>query len=132
MDNERITSANINAGEMRSEVNLRPQYLDDYIGQQGVKQNLKIFIEAAKLRGEPLDHVLPSGEISDGTEDMGPSFFREYKFKLEKLYDKFYTAKGAALARQRREIAKAFYESLYREVNTGYTAGKKMLQECLR
>ncbi len=58
MDNERITSANINAGEMRSEVNLRPQHLDDYIGQQGVKQNLKIFIEAAKMRGEPLDHVL--------------------------------------------------------------------------
>ncbi len=58
MDNERITSANINSGESRSEINLRPQHLKDYIGQQGVKQNLKIFIEAAKLRKEPLDHVL--------------------------------------------------------------------------
>ena len=58
MENERITSANINSGELRSELNLRPQYLSDYIGQQGVKQNLKIFIEAAKMRGEPLDHVL--------------------------------------------------------------------------
>ena len=39
-------------------MSLRPQYLDDYIGQKGVKENLKIFIEAARRRGEPLDHVL--------------------------------------------------------------------------
>ena len=35
----------------------RPQTLDDYIGQKKVTDNLKIFIEAAKLRKEPLDHV---------------------------------------------------------------------------
>ncbi len=58
MENERITSAGINPGEARQEVSLRPQYLDDYIGQKGVKDNLKIFIEAARRRGEPLDHVL--------------------------------------------------------------------------
>lgn len=58
MDNERITSAGCNPGEARQEIGLRPQHLDDYIGQQGVKENLKIFIEAAKLRNEPLDHVL--------------------------------------------------------------------------
>ncbi|MCI8609211.1 MAG: Holliday junction branch migration DNA helicase RuvB [Firmicutes bacterium] len=58
MENERITSADINVGELRQEVTLRPQRLDEYIGQQNAKENLKIFIEAAKLRGEPLDHVL--------------------------------------------------------------------------
>ncbi len=58
MDNERITSANISPGEIRQETTLRPQTLDDYIGQKDAKDNLKIFIEAAKLRGEPLDHVL--------------------------------------------------------------------------
>lgn len=58
MENERITSAGINPGEAQQEVSLRPQYLDDYIGQKGVKENLKIFIEAARRRGEPLDHVL--------------------------------------------------------------------------
>ena len=58
MEKERITSAGINPGEARQEASLRPQYLDDYIGQRGVKDNLKIFIEAAKRRGEPLDHVL--------------------------------------------------------------------------
>ena len=58
MENERITSAGVNPGESRQEASLRPQYLEDYIGQQGVKENLKIFIQAAKLRNEPLDHVL--------------------------------------------------------------------------
>ncbi len=58
MENERITSAASKSGEGKIEAGLRPQHLDDYIGQQGVKENLKIFIEAARLRGEPLDHVL--------------------------------------------------------------------------
>lgn len=81
---------------------------------------------------EPIYNVLPGGRISDGTADTAPSFFREYKFKLEKLYDKFYTAKGAALAQERREIAAAFYESLYREVNTGYASGRQRLEELVR
>lgn len=55
---ERITAAELGEGEERSEVTLRPQTLDDYIGQKKAAENLKIFIEAAKLRGEPLDHVL--------------------------------------------------------------------------
>lgn len=56
---ERITqSSTVGFLEERQETNLRPQQLDDFIGQKTVKENLKIFIEAAKLRGEPLDHVL--------------------------------------------------------------------------
>ena len=43
------------------ETSLRPQYLKDYIGQEKVKQNLKIYIEAAKQRKESLDHVLLYG-----------------------------------------------------------------------
>ena len=58
MAEDRITSTNSYIGEARQEAGLRPQTLDDYIGQQGVKDNLKIFIEAAKLRHDPLDHVL--------------------------------------------------------------------------
>ena len=81
---------------------------------------------------EPIYRVLPDGRISDGTEDQSSSFFHEYKFKLEKLYDKFYTAKGTQLAQQRREIAVAFYESLYREVNTGYLSGRELLGERLK
>ncbi len=58
MAEDRITSTNSYIGEARQEAGLRPQTLDDYIGQQTVKDNLKIFIEAAKLRHDPLDHVL--------------------------------------------------------------------------
>lgn len=58
MDEERITAVSANFNEEKSEIGLRPQTLDDYIGQRTATDNLKIFIEAAKLRGEPLDHVL--------------------------------------------------------------------------
>ena len=55
---ERITAAELGQGEERSEMTLRPQKLEEYIGQKKATDNLKIFIEAAKLRNEPLDHVL--------------------------------------------------------------------------
>ena len=44
--------------DVKIEGSLRPQYLKDYIGQAKAKQNLKVYIDAAKLRGDPLDHVL--------------------------------------------------------------------------
>ena len=47
--------------EEKSEYSLRPQYLNEYIGQEKVKDNLRIFIEAAKKRKEPLDHLLLYG-----------------------------------------------------------------------
>ena len=43
------------------ETSLRPQYLREYIGQEKVKSNLKVYIEAAKERGDSLDHVLLYG-----------------------------------------------------------------------
>ena len=55
---ERITQSSAAPFEEKQETSLRPQRLDDFIGQRSVKENLKIFIEATKLRGEPLDHVL--------------------------------------------------------------------------
>jgi holliday junction DNA helicase RuvB len=47
--------------DLRNEVNLRPRTLQEYIGQEEVKNNLRVFIEAAQNRGEALDHVLFSG-----------------------------------------------------------------------
>ncbi len=47
--------------DMHNEVSLRPHSLEEYVGQQKVKENLRIFIEAAKQRTEPLDHVLLHG-----------------------------------------------------------------------
>ena len=58
---ERIVSPKNKAGEVGLDVGLRPQNLDEYIGQDRVKENLRILIEAAQSRGEALDHVLIYG-----------------------------------------------------------------------
>ena len=55
---KRVISTQVQEEDIKIEKNLRPQTLDDYIGQQKEKKNLKVYIEAAKLRGESLDHVL--------------------------------------------------------------------------
>ena len=52
------------------ENNLRPQHLEDYIGQEKAKQNLKIYLEAAKRRGEPVDHILLYGPPGLGKTTM--------------------------------------------------------------
>ena len=56
-----ISTEALDKEEEKSEYSLRPQYLNDYIGQEKVKDNLRIFIEAAKKRKEPLDHLLLYG-----------------------------------------------------------------------
>ena len=55
---ERITQTELAGQEEMQEFTLRPQSLDEYVGQKGATDNLKVFIEAAKKRGEALDHLL--------------------------------------------------------------------------
>ncbi len=57
----RIITPDYTAEDAETEPSLRPRTLDDYTGQEKVKKNLKIYIEAAKQRGEALDHVLLYG-----------------------------------------------------------------------
>lgn len=54
----RMIETNFTEEDIKIEGSLRPQYLKDYIGQEKAKENLKVYIEAAKQRGEALDHVL--------------------------------------------------------------------------
>ena len=54
----RIITTEVTEEDKRIEPNLRPQSLNDYIGQEKLKANLKVYIDAAKARGESLDHVL--------------------------------------------------------------------------
>ena len=77
---------------------------------------------------EPLYTVLPNGQVPDGTDDRDPSFFQEYKYKLEGLYDKFYTARGAEIAAGRRQAAVAFYSSMLQEVSETQQKGAAMLR----
>lgn len=55
---KRVISTELMEEDVKIESSLRPQLLQDYIGQQKAKENLKVYIEAAKQRGESLDHVL--------------------------------------------------------------------------
>ena len=55
---KRIITTETLEEDQKIEGSLRPQYLEDYIGQTKAKETLKIYIEAAKARGEALDHVL--------------------------------------------------------------------------
>ncbi|WP_439444264.1 Holliday junction branch migration DNA helicase RuvB [Listeria aquatica] len=61
MEDRIVSSENVNQEEISFETSLRPQLLTEYIGQDKVKQNLAIFIEAARQREEALDHVLLYG-----------------------------------------------------------------------
>ncbi len=58
MVKERVTSAKPSHEELKSEALLRPKKLDDFVGQEELKANLKVFIAAAKARNEALDHVI--------------------------------------------------------------------------
>jgi Holliday junction DNA helicase RuvB len=53
-----MTGERLDSEEAFAETSLRPKRLSEYIGQKNVTDNLKVFIEAARMRGEPLDHVL--------------------------------------------------------------------------
>ncbi|UXR77407.1 Holliday junction branch migration DNA helicase RuvB [Staphylococcus sp. IVB6227] len=61
MEHDRMMDGHENTFDDDIELSLRPEYLRQYIGQSAIKSNLEVFIQAAKLREEPLDHVLLFG-----------------------------------------------------------------------
>ena len=61
MESERIVTTSALSETERNDKSLRPRWLADYIGQEATKKKLKIFMDAARARGEALDHVLLSG-----------------------------------------------------------------------
>ncbi len=61
MENRRIITSSFQTEDIEVEQKLRPQTLDNYIGQENIKSNMKIFMQAAKQRKEALDHVLLYG-----------------------------------------------------------------------
>lgn len=99
----------------------------DAVGAMGIARTLLY----NGREGEPLYSLLPDGQISEGTGDAEPSFFHEYKYKLEKLYDRFYTPKGAELAAQRRQAAVDFYHAMLHEVGDSRTVGRAVLDALL-
>ena len=80
MDDDRLITSSMLAEDENCEFSLRPRFLAEYIGQGNVKEHIGVYIHAAKLRGEALDHTLlygppgrppPSGKTSK-TPFWGP------------------------------------------------------------
>lgn len=99
----------------------------DVAGAMGVARTL---LYNGKM-GEPLYSIGADGRVSDGAGDEAASFFQEYRFKLERLYDAFMTRRGRELALQRRAAAETFYRSLLEEVRGTLEPGRELLQDFL-
>ncbi|MBI4764391.1 MAG: Holliday junction branch migration DNA helicase RuvB [Deltaproteobacteria bacterium] len=83
MKPERIINPELTEEEIRLEAGLRPKGLSEFIGQEEVKNNLKVFIQAALERGEALDHVLLYGFPGLGKTTLANIIAQELKVNLK-------------------------------------------------
>ena len=73
----RIVAPEYTGDDVDTEISLRPKTLDEYIGQDKAKENLSIYIKAAKMRNEALDHVLLYGPPGLGKTTLSGIIARE-------------------------------------------------------
>ena len=91
-DAERLVTGDLTADDLDVERSLRPQHLDDYCGQEHIKQSLRILIQAAQSRGECLDHVIFSGPPGLGKTTLATVIANELGAQIK-------TTSGPAIAR---------------------------------
>ncbi len=89
---ERMVGSELTAEDLDVDRTLRPQRLDDYCGQEHIKQSLRVLIEAAQSRGETLDHVIFSGPPGLGKTTLATVIANELGAQIK-------TTSGPAIAR---------------------------------
>jgi len=119
MEEEKIINpelANDDGQEEILEKTLRPQTLSEYIGQNKVKENMKIYIEAAKKRGEPLDHCLLYGPPGLGKTTLSTIISNEMKSNIKITSGPAITKAGdlAALLTTLSEYDVLFIDEIHR------------------
>lgn len=82
-ESKKLISPNFDTADQSIEISLRPQTLQDYIGQSKIKKNLSVFIKAAKKRGEPLEHVLLSGASGLGKTTLAHIIAKEMNSNIK-------------------------------------------------
>ena len=82
-NSDRIVSGSIHVEDDSSELSLRPQSLSDFVGQNGIKDNLNIGIQAAKLRSESLDHVIIYGPPGLGKTTLAHVISNEMQVNIK-------------------------------------------------
>lgn len=119
MEEEKLINpelANDDGQEEQLEKTLRPQHLNEYIGQNKVKENMKIYIEAAKKRGEPLDHCLLYGPPGLGKTTLSTIISNEMNSNIKITSGPAITKPGdlAALLTNLSEFDVLFIDEIHR------------------
>ncbi|MGC2062739.1 MAG: Holliday junction branch migration DNA helicase RuvB [Thermodesulfovibrionales bacterium] len=83
MDEDRLISPDVSVDDLSLDLNLRPSSLDEFIGQDSIKENLKIFIQAARNRKDTLDHILFCGPPGLGKTTLSHIIATELKVNIK-------------------------------------------------
>jgi len=116
VDEQRWTDPTEQEGDGTLDVSLRPQRLNDFIGQEEIKSNLRVFIEAARQRGEVLDHVLLHGPPGLGKTTLAQILATEMELEIRLTSGPAFTnsAELIALLSEQTDRRAIFIDEIHR------------------